>query len=125
MLLALFPVSLYLFEQVGPYDPGAEGARMPDTSSVLNVQPKGNFIRGLIIVARDQPELWRALTREFGQSQEIRVLLDRRLGERRKEDQVYAPDRRGMDRRSLPRIEDDVRARQYVLTRPHYRVPRD
>jgi len=30
-----------------------------------------------------------------------------------------------VDRRSLPRIEDDVYARQYVLVRPHYRVPRD
>jgi hypothetical protein len=98
---------------------------MPETRSVLNVQPKGNIVRGLIIVARDQPELWRALTREFGQSQEIRVLLDRRLGERRKDDQSYVPDRRGMDRRSMPRIEDDVRSRQYVLVRPHYRMPRD
>ena len=98
---------------------------MPETRSVLNVQPKGNIVRGLIIVARDQPELWRALTREFGQSQEIRVLLDRRLGERRKDDQFYAPDRRGMDRRSMRRIEDDVRSRQYVLVRPHYRMPRD
>jgi hypothetical protein len=98
---------------------------MPETGSTLNVQPKRNIVRGLIIVARDQPDLWRTLTREFGQSQEIRVLLDRRQGERRKEDQSYVPDRRGVERRSLPRIEDDVRSRQYVLVRPHYRMPRD
>lgn len=98
---------------------------MPEIRNALNVQPKGNIVRGLIIVARDQPDLWRTLTREFGQSQEIRVLLDRRQGERRKDNQSYAPDRRGTDRRSLPRIEDDVRSRQYVLIRPHYRVPRD
>ena len=98
---------------------------MPETRSTLNVQPKRNIVRGLIIVARDQPDLWRTLMREFGQSQEIRVLLDRRQGERRKEDQSYVPDRRGVERRSLPRIEDDVRSRQYVLVRPHYRMPRD
>jgi hypothetical protein len=98
---------------------------MTQTRSVLNVQPKGNVVRGLIIVARDQRDLWRTLTQEFGQSQEIRILLDRRQGERRKENQFYAPDRRGTDRRSLPRIEDDVRSRQYVLVRPHYRAPRD
>jgi hypothetical protein len=98
---------------------------MPEMRSVLNVQPKGNFVRGLIIVARNQPDLWRTLTHEFGQSQEIRILLDRRQGERRKDNQSYVPDRRGIDRRSLPRIEDDVRSRQYVLVRPHYRVPRD
>ncbi|MBP1778961.1 MAG: hypothetical protein H6Q86_4972 [candidate division NC10 bacterium] len=108
-----------------PQDPDVEGARMPETRSTLNVQPKSNIVRGLIIVARDQPDLWRTLMREFGQSQEIRVLLDRRQGERRKEDQSYVPDRRGVERRSLPRIEDDVRSRQYVLVRPHYRMPRD
>jgi hypothetical protein len=93
--------------------------------SVLNAQPKGPIVRGLIIVARDQPDLWRALTREFGQCHEIRVLLDRRQGERRKDNRAYTPDRRGADRRNLPRIEDDVRSRQYVLVRPHYRVPKD
>jgi hypothetical protein len=98
---------------------------MPEMRSVLNAPPTRKIVRGLIIVARDQPELWRALTHEFGQSQEIRVLLDRRQGERRKADQAHTPDRRGTDRRSLPRIEDDVRSRQYVLVRPHYRVPRD
>ena len=98
---------------------------MSEMRSVLNAPPTRTIVRGLIIVARDQPDLWRALTHEFGQNQEIRVLLDRRQGERRKANQAHAPDRRGADRRSLPRIEDDVRSRQYVLVRPHYRVPRD
>jgi hypothetical protein len=98
---------------------------MPEMRSALSVQPKGNMVRGLIIVARDQPDLWKTLTHEFGQCQEIRVLLDRRQGERRVNNQSYAPDRRGTDRRSLTRTEDDVRSRQYVLVRPHYRVPRD
>jgi len=98
---------------------------MPAIRSVLNVPPQGNMVRGMIIVARDQTDLWRTLMQEFGQSQEICILLDRRQGERRKDSQFYAPDRRGVDRRSLPRIEDDVRSRQYVLVRPHYRAPRD
>jgi len=98
---------------------------MPAIRSVLNVPPQGNMVRGMIIVARDQTDLWRTLMQEFAQSQEICILLDRRQGERRKGSQFYAPDRRGVDRRSLPRIEDDVRSRQYVLVRPHYRAPRD
>ena len=98
---------------------------MSEMRTVLNRPNAGTIVRGLIIVSRDQPDLWQALTQEFGQSQEIRVLLDRRQGERRKDNQAHAPDRRGADRRSLPRIEDDVRSRQYVLVRPHYRVPRD
>jgi hypothetical protein len=98
---------------------------MPKIRGTLGAQPNSNIVRGLIIVARNQLDLWQTLTQEFGQSQEIRVLLDRRQGERRKDNRGYAPDRRGVDRRSLPRIEDDVYARQYVLVRPHYRVPRD
>lgn len=98
---------------------------MPELRSVLTRPTAGRNVRGLIIVSRDQPDLWQALAREFGQSQEIRVLLDRRQGERRRDNQAHTPDRRGADRRSLPRIEDDVRSRQYVLVRPHYRVPRD
>jgi len=98
---------------------------MPGTMSTLHASSTGTAIRGLIIVSRDQPALWHALRHEFGNSEDIRVILDRRKGERRQGDQVYAPDRRGTDRRSLPRIEDDVRSRQYVLVRPHYRVPRD
>jgi hypothetical protein len=81
--------------------------------------------RGLIIVSRDQPELWQALRREFGQNDEIRVILDRRYGERRSLDRGDVADRRGRDRRNMPRIEDDLRTRKYVLVRPHYRVPRD
>lgn len=98
---------------------------MVATRAVLGSRTTGATVRGLIIVARDQPDLWQALTREFGHSQDIRVILDRRRGERRRTERVHAPDRRGADRRSMPRIEDDLRARQYVLARPHYRLPRD
>jgi len=98
---------------------------MPGTISALHAPSAGAAIRGLIIVSRDQPALWQALRHEFGNSEDIRVILDRRKGERRQGDRDHTPDRRGTDRRSLPRIEDDVRSRQYVLVRPHYRVPRD
>jgi hypothetical protein len=79
----------------------------------------------LIIVARDQPELWQVLKQEFGNGDEIRVILDRRHGERRRVDRCDGFDRRSRDRRSMPRIEEDLRTRKYVLVRPHYRVPRD
>jgi hypothetical protein len=98
---------------------------MVATRHARSAQPGAATVRGLIIVSRDQPELWETLAREFGRSQEIRVILDRRYGERRKAEQSYAPDRRGSERRSMPRIEEDLRARQYVLARPHYRLPKD
>ena len=98
---------------------------MPGTKTALNMGATGSTVRGLIIVSRDQPDLWAALTREFGHTDEIRVLLDRRRGERRTEVQFHTPDRRGVDRRGLTHIEDDLRARQYILVRPHYRMPKD
>ena len=98
---------------------------MPGTKSVLHAEPTGKTLRGLMIVARNQPDLWQTLTRAFGYSEGIRVFLDRRHGERRKEDRLHAPDRRGTERRNLLHIEDDLRARQYVLVRPHYRMPKD
>ena len=96
---------------------------MPSTTP-LNELPTRHGLPGLLIVARDQLELWQALKQEFGDRGEIGVLLDRRRGERRQEVQPVAGDRRGIDRRSLPRRDDDLRARRYVLARPHYRRPK-
>jgi hypothetical protein len=98
---------------------------MVSVDYVSNVQPPAKWVRSLIIVSREQPDLWQTLTREFGQSEEIQVILDRRQGERRRDPRITLADRRGPDRRNLSRIEDDLRYRQYVLVRPHYRTPRD
>lgn len=98
---------------------------MVATRHVPSAQSGAAAVRGLIIVSRDQPELWQTLSQEFGRSREIRVILDRRYGERRQAERPHAPERRGSERRSMPRIEDDLRARQYVLARPHYRLPRE
>jgi hypothetical protein len=83
------------------------------------------MVLSLIIVAREQRELWRSLVREFRDVAQIQILLDRRYGERRAPREPVAYDRRARDRRSLPRSEDELHARQYVLVRPHYRRPRD
>ena len=78
---------------------------------------------GFIVVARNQHDLWQALTREFKHIPEIQVILDRRQTERRRLDLPVAQDRRAAQRRSLPHLEDDLRARQYVLVRPRHRQP--
>jgi hypothetical protein len=98
---------------------------MPNETNSVSPPSARDTVRSLIIVARDQQELWQALTREFKDIPEIQVLLDRRQGERRRVAQPVARDRRGVQRRNLPRLEDDLRARQYVLVRPHHRRPSD
>ena len=87
-------------------------------------QPAANDpARSFIIVARDQQELWQALTREFRHIPEIQVFLDRRQGERRRVVSPVAQDRRAAQRRNLANLEDDLRARQYVLVRPRHPRP--
>jgi len=82
-------------------------------------------VRSRIIVALDQQDLWRSLVDAFKDAEDVQVLLDRRTGERRTRCAPVADERRVRERRSLPRLEDDLHARQHVLVRPHYRRPHD
>jgi hypothetical protein len=95
--------------------------RMAERAKAKSSLPTKHTVHSLIIVARPQRELWRALTREFRHIEEIQVLLDRRQGERRRAVRLVAHDRRATERRSLPRLEDDLRARRYILVRPRCR----
>jgi hypothetical protein len=82
-------------------------------------QPTG-MLRALVVVARDQLDLWQALARHFSTNEDVHVLLDRRQWMRRQRVQTYALDRRGVDRRRPPSIENDVSYRQYVIARPQH-----
>jgi hypothetical protein len=79
----------------------------------------------LIIVAREQRDLWGSLAAEFKDVEHIQILLDRRYGERRTPREPVAYDRRARERRGLPRLEEDLHVRHYVLVRPHSRRPHD
>jgi len=94
---------------------------MPEHTKAKRSLPTKHTVHSLIIVARPQRELSQALTREFRHIEEVQVLLDRRHGERRRAVRAVAHDRRATERRSLPRLEDDLRARRYILVRPRYR----
>lgn len=96
---------------------------MPDNTGTTRPSPIENTVRSLIIVAQPQRDLHQALTDEFGGIAAIQILLDRRRGERRRAAQPVARDRRAHERRSLPRLEDDLRARRYILVRPRCRQP--
>ncbi len=87
--------------------------------------PTHPSVHSLLIVARGQQDLWHSLVRELQGVTQIQILLDRRHGERRTPWGPVTDDRRVRERRSLPRLEDDLHTRQYVLVRPHYRRPHD
>jgi hypothetical protein len=98
---------------------------MPNETNAGRQSSAKDTGQSFIIIARDQQELWQALTREFQHIPEIQVFLDRRQGERRRLALPVAQDRRGAQRRRLTHLEDDLRARQYVLVRPRHRQPGD
>jgi hypothetical protein len=93
---------------------------MPIESTSPEGQSTWRRVRGLIIVARDQPDLWASLTQHFVWNEDVQVLLDRRRRDRRQRVQTLGQERRGADRRRPPRIETDVRFRQFVIVRPEH-----
>jgi hypothetical protein len=53
----------------------------------------------LLIVARDEPMLYERLRLEFEGDEELSVVLDRRVGDRRRQPQSVSRDERRADRR--------------------------
>jgi hypothetical protein len=82
-------------------------------------------VRGLLIVARDQADLYDCLQHAYGDSEEVTVLFDRRQAERRRTVRPMPGERRRIDRRKPPSLAEDLRFQQYVLVRPHDRRPHD
>ena len=56
----------------------------------------------LLIVAEDQPQVRDYLARQFTGVEKVKVLLDRRQGERRQRVRPYEPERRRGERRDQP-----------------------
>lgn len=96
-------------------DRGVPARRVPD----LRVDPDEirSRIAGdtLIIVSRRYPALLGAFRHEFKRDREVRVLLDRRRGDRRVQARPYPAERRRGDRRDPAGPEQDLRVHPYAL----------
>jgi hypothetical protein len=75
----------------------------------------GSAVRCLFIVAREQPDLWHRLRRDFAEDEEIQIILDRRRDERRRGVRAYDPERRRANRRRPRSIGNDLRYRSFVI----------
>jgi hypothetical protein len=71
--------------------------------------------RELFIVSRDRPDLYRYLTQTFGGAENVEVIWDRRVGERRHRSESATPDRRRAERRTRPSLDDDIRKVGYAF----------
>jgi len=67
---------------------------MPVATKRVNRSPTGPAEPDLLIVARDQPKLFRALLQEFWGSPQLRILLDGRCADRRRYAGAVPVDRR-------------------------------
>lgn len=66
--------------------------------------------RHLLIVARSEPTVYEYVKRTFAGEDSVEVIMDRRLGERRRASASAAVERRRADRRSAPPIHDRLRS---------------
>src|SRR2546430_17166830 len=64
----------------------------------------------LIVVAQDEPGIYRNLCRRFEGAGSVRIVRDRRLGDRRRTSRARGRGRRSSDRRGQPGIEQIGRA---------------
>ena len=80
--------------------------------------PPPQAVRPLLIVARDQGELYRIVQRAYRETDEILVLRDRRQGERRRASQPVATERRRGDRRRAPSLAHELGSQHFALVSP-------
>lgn len=76
--------------------------------------------RLLIVVSRNEPELYRNLRQDFARIPQVEVVVDRRMGERRAREGAPSVERRQGDRRR-----HDVRHRIALLGWEIVRLPDD
>ena len=101
-----------------PHDNPAEthGICRRHTLDLLSRMPSRSFpgIRLLLVVSAKETALYEHLQRELAGVSGVKVMLDRRRGNRTEEEQVVAEEHRGLDRRIRP---GEVSALGYTIIR--------
>ncbi len=80
--------------------------------------PPARAARPLLIVARDQQDLYHILQRAYRDTDELVVLRDRRQGERRRGSHPVAEERRHGDRRCAPPLAHELGSQHFALVYP-------
>jgi hypothetical protein len=74
-------------------------------------------IAHLFIVSRFEPQLFEYLSREFASEDDVNVILDRRVGERRRAAGGHDVERRQGDRRTLAHVPRQINSLGYAFVR--------
>ena len=95
-----------MFADGAPRDESGKDARTALTS------PPDRF---LFIVSRSNAKLANYLQQHFSGAATVRVVIDRRFGERRQQTTDIAPQRRRADRRSRPYVDKELRLTSFAI----------
>jgi hypothetical protein len=74
-------------------------------------------ISHLFIVSRLETDLFEYLSREFASEDDVRVIFDRRLGERRRSGAAHDLERRHGDRREQSHVSRQISSLGYAFVR--------
>jgi hypothetical protein len=69
--------------------------------------------REVFVVARDRADLYRYLSQTFADAENVEVIWDRRVGERRRSSMAAGPERRRRSRRKHVNVDEDLRTVGY------------
>ena len=106
-----------LFADGGPQEATGGGAPTSLTS-----QPD----RFLFVVSRTNTKLANYLQHHFSGDMTVKIVIDRRFGERRRHTADIVPERRRGDRRSRPHVDKELRLTSFaIVTLPEPKPQRD
>lgn len=115
--------SLGRFLELAPTDPLARllgGSDAPAAGAARRVT------RQLFIIARNRERLYEYVARAFAGNDTVQVILDRRTGERRRQNVPHEPERRrGGDRRIRTDVDRQLRALGWAIVLQDLTAPRE
>jgi hypothetical protein len=95
---------------------------LTDTKPTAPIETNGTSdkpVRFIVVVRRSAPDLFGRLGEQFLADPRVRVVLDRRRGERRQRPQAIPDDRRQDSRRQTPDYWQDIRYHPVVIAPAH------
>ena len=105
-------------EEAAGIPAAAHGASADAGRSAITEEPATHRPRYLIVVSREQPDLWRHLRQMFTGIGGVDVVLDRRHGGRWQWAQSRGYEERGEDRRRLRNLDMGLSHRSFVIVKP-------
>jgi hypothetical protein len=71
----------------------------------------------ILVVARTQQGLYEYLCQDFAEDPDVRVVIDRRRGERRQRGEIWTAERRQNERRTRPALEQKLQSVGFAIVR--------